>query len=98
MDFSDFDSETLNDYKRKITYLENENDSLRNKAEYFQKETADLETKESVLIEHCFKELETTQSILRTTQDELQTKTTECISQQEEINHLFSQVHFISLS
>ncbi|RNA43759.1 trafficking kinesin-binding 1 isoform X1 [Brachionus plicatilis] len=83
--------ETLNEYKRKIEYLEEENDQLRNKADYFEKETADLEFKESSLITNCFKEIEESQEALRHTQNELKNKTNECFNQQEEINSLFGQ-------
>ena len=86
--------ETLHEYKRKIEYLESENDQLRNRAEYFEKETVDLEFKESSLIVNSFKELEESQETLRHTQDELNNKTNECLNQQEEINHLFGQVRF----
>lgn len=84
--------ETLHDFKRKIEYLEDENDKLRNRAEYYQKETADLESKESSLIQNCFKELEDSQATLRNTQNELKHKTAECVNQKEEIDHLFAQI------
>lgn len=84
--------ETINEFKRKIEYLEEENDQLRTKAVFFEKETSDLELKESNLIASCFKELEESQETLKYTQDELKKKTTECFNQQEEIDNLFGQV------
>lgn len=49
--------ERVNGYRNKIQDLEDENDLLRNKYEYLEREATDLETKESVLIENCFREL-----------------------------------------
>ena len=48
---------TLTEYKKRISNLENENDLLRNKADYFERETFDLETKESVLVENYLEDL-----------------------------------------
>ena len=82
----------MNEYRKKISYLEKLNETLRNKAEYFEKETIDFETKESLLIENYYKDLEVTQTTLHKTQDELDTKKAECANHQEEIQSLFSQV------
>lgn len=49
--------ETLNEYKKKISHLENENEMLRTRAEFFERETTDLESKESYLLENCIREL-----------------------------------------
>ena len=94
---SDLNAETLNEYRKKISYLEQLNETLKNKAEYFEKETIDFETKENLLIENYYKDLEISQSTLRTTQDELETKKAECVNHQEEIQNLFSQVIITSL-
>lgn len=88
----DVNNQTLADYKKKITFLEDENDMLRNKAEFYERETAELETKENEIIQNCFRELESSQSQLHNTQEELKSKTTECLNQQGEIQGLFSQV------
>lgn len=87
--------EILNEYKRKLEYLEEENDQLRTKAVYFKKETSDLELKELNLVASCFKELEVSQETLKYTQNELKKKTNECYNQQEEINSLFEQVSIL---
>ncbi len=84
--------EILNEYKKKIEYLENENDMLRNKADFFEKETSNLEARESETIGNYIRECESSQAKLRSTQDELKSKAAECLSQQEEIQNLFSQV------
>ena len=49
------------------------------------------------MIENFYKDLEISQSTLRTTQDELETKKAECVNHQDEIQNLFSQVKFIEL-
>ena len=89
----DVNNHTLADYKKKITFLEDENDMLRNKAEFYEKETAEMEAKENEIIQNCFRELESSQSQLHNTQEELRSKTTECLNQQGEIQTLFSQVN-----
>jgi hypothetical protein len=88
----DLNNETVNEYLKKISYLEQLNETLRCKAEYFEKETIDLETKESLLIENYHKDLEVTQSTLRTAQDELETKKIESSLHQEEVQTLYTQV------
>ena len=93
----DVNNQTLADYKKKITFLEDENDMLRNKAEFYERETAELETKENEIIQNCFRELESSQSQLHNTQEELKSKTNECLNQQGEIQGLFSQVSGVFL-
>ena len=89
--------EVLNEYKKKIQYLESENDMLRNKADYFEKETASVEAKEAEIVQNCARECETSQSKLRSAQSELKLKNAECQSQQEEIQGLFSQIYELQL-
>ena len=50
-------NDQLNEYKKQIADLQDENDLLRDKADYFEKETFALESKESTLLENCFREL-----------------------------------------
>lgn len=92
---SEASEEKLNEYKKKLVELEDENDFLRNRADYFEKETAELEKKESVLIENCFRELEVSQKTLLNTQDELKSKTAQCNSQQEHLDKLHLQVRSV---
>jgi hypothetical protein len=47
----------LSECKKKISDLEDENDLLRNRADYFEKETSELEKKDSAMLESCFREL-----------------------------------------
>jgi chromosome segregation ATPase len=89
--------EILNEYKKKIEYLENENDMLRNKADFFEKETSNLEARESATIGSYIRECESSQARLRSAQDELKSKAAECLSQQEEIQNLFSQIFELQL-
>jgi hypothetical protein len=89
--------EILNEYKRKIEHLESENDMLRNKADFFEKETVNLEAKESAVASECAREYEHSQSRLRTVQDELRCKTAVCSTQQEEIQGLFAQIFELQL-
>ena len=46
-----------NEFKATIEVLEKENEALRNKADYFEKETLDLERKQTTIIEGCVSEL-----------------------------------------
>ena len=90
-------AETVSEYKKKINFLENENEQLRNKADYFEKETKELEMKESLAIQNYESELDTTKTTLRSAQNELKIKTAECKSQQDQIQNLFSQIFDLQL-
>ena len=49
--------DALVDYKNKILCLEDENDLLKTKYECLEMHVTDMETKESVIIENCLREL-----------------------------------------
>jgi chromosome segregation ATPase len=82
----------LNDNKKKINNLESENNSLRNKAEFLERESQQWAIKESTLIDSFSKEFEITKSLLNNTQDELKQKTEECLSQQTDIQNILKQM------
>lgn len=86
------DSEALSMCKKRIIALEDENDTLRDKAEYFEREAAELETKRQILVNATSRELEHTRSILKDTQEELKIKSSEYLSQQDEIQTLYTQL------
>ena len=86
-------SETLNEYKKRIIALEDEKDVLRDKAEYFERITAELDNKRQILVNATNRELEQTRSTLKDTQEELKIKSSECQNQQDEIQTLYSQVN-----
>ncbi len=89
---------TVNEYKNKIQDLEEENEQLKSKYEFLEREATDLDTKESVLIENCFRELDESNYNLQLTEQALEEKRNVCSSQQQEIQNLFSQIFELQLT
>ncbi len=89
---------TINEYKNKIQDLEEENEQLKSKYEFLEREATDLDTKESVLIENCFRELDESNYNLQVAEQTLEEKNTICSSQQQEIQDLFSQIFELQLT
>ena len=90
-------SETLNEYRKQIECLEDENDLLRSRADYFEKESSSLKTRHAETALSCARELESSQANLRSAQSELRLKTAECASQHEQIQGLFAQIFELQL-
>ena len=82
----------LDEYKRKVIELEDENYTLRHRADQCERELTNLEDSQSIMSKSCRKDLEQTRESLNEAQMQLKRKENECHAQHDEIESLLGQI------